>query len=222
MWQHRNRGNATSFDVAWENMEPSPYEHWITPTLAGAQHVPDAAEVAALVDDLVDARWITRWPSGPYDEAMPSFYATFPGSFADSEVRAGDPRCDLSRAVGSVIQASHCRSITVMVTDTLLIAPTTEAQNTSVACSDCGAQLLPGAEPRMSRRVPDTCQNCETRVDLSVFSHLPVFRFALILEPWFSPASPKVAVHPDLLLLLGRRTGCQFKEAGQHAKQVGK
>jgi hypothetical protein len=217
MWQHRNRGTSTSFDVAWENMEPSPYEHWIAPTLAGAQHVPDATEIAALVDDLVHARWIRLCPTGPYDEAMPFYHAIFPGVFQDSEVRAGDRRYDLSLPPASVIEASHCRSVTVMVTDTLLVAPTTEALNTNVACSDCGALLLPSAEPGMSRRAPDTCQNCGTGVDLSVFSHLPVFRFALILEPWFPPGNQRVAVHPELLSLLGRRTGCQFKEAGQRA-----
>jgi hypothetical protein len=192
------------------------YRHWVTPWLEEPPYVPDANAVAGVVADLLEAGWIQRRPAAPHDEATPFYYSSFPRVAHESSVRSGDPRFDLAKTSDLVIRAFHCRSITVMVTDHLLVAPTTEALQSHVTCAECGEALLADGEPEMSRIVPDSCASCAAAVVRSRFRDLSCFRFALVIEPWYPPARADVAVDPALLGLLARRSGHSFKEAGDH------
>jgi hypothetical protein len=172
----------------------SGYSHWVTPKLEGPPQVPDARAVDAIVADLLEAGWIQLCPTAPYNAAMPFYYASFPGTAAEASARPGDPRFDISEAPDLTIRASHCRSVTVMVTDHLLLAPTAVALETRVACPLCGAALLPEGEAGMSRLIPDTCVTCAAPVALATFGDLSCFRFALVVEPWYPPTRGGVVI----------------------------
>ena len=194
----------------------SEYGHWVIPEIEGAQHVPNADAVAGIVEALVAAGWIRMGPSSPYDSTLPFYYASFPGSSEIAQVRAGDSSFDLSVASEPVIRHSHCRNMTVMVTDTLLVAPTAEAQKANVACARCGKAQLPEAEPDKSRPVPADCPSCGSAVNIADFRGLPLFRFALVIELWFPQARRDLTADPQLLRLLRHHTGYSFEVAAQY------
>jgi hypothetical protein len=195
----------------------SGYSQWITPSLAGFGYFPDPAALAAIVNDLAEAGWIQRRQIEGYDEAMPSYYGSFPGIADESSARRGAPQSDVSAVSDRAIRASHVRSITMMVTDHLLVAPTDQAREANVRCPGCGDALLPEYEPGMSRIVPDSCPSCEAIVGLSSFRDLSCFRFAVTIETWYPPAGVGVGVDSILLSLLSKHAGHAFKEAGQHS-----
>lgn len=189
----------------------SDYSHWVIPTAGDREYVPDEKTLAGIVSRLQKAGWITIVNTSPYDPT--GFYmSSFPGPSDLADVKIKDPRYDLSAATEPVIRPSHCRSVTVMVTDTLLVAPTADAQ---VACSRCGEALLLAAEPGTSRRAPEECASCGAAIDARQLSELPLFRFAIVIELWHPPGRADLTVDPELLILLRTETGRSFRETRQ-------
>ena len=64
--------------------------HWVLPSASGAQYVPDAGMVAAIVRDLSESQWL-RWEQGPpYNPDGPFYYASFEGATAPAWDRSPD------------------------------------------------------------------------------------------------------------------------------------
>ena len=186
---------------------------WLTPTLSEFPRVLAAKATAAVISELLESGWMQLCPTGPYNEEMPFFYASFPGISDEASVRPGDPSFDVSITPDRVVRPTHCRSVTVMVTDTLLVAPTTAARKLNVPCQTCGRPLLEiSGDPMRSRVVPDSCPSCGGHVSVASFRKLPAFRFAVILELWYPPRGRRAVVDPTLLALLERHAGQPLRE----------
>ena len=192
------------------------YIHWVVPDAKNVWFVPDAAQVTRLVESLVRAGWMRIGPGSPYDANGPFLYSSYLGTANSADVRPGDPRFDLAATGDGVIRPSHCESLTLMVTDALLVAPTTNAHAANPLCRVCGARLLPEPEPERSRLVPTACAGCGLVIDATDLLDLPIFRFALVIETWFPPKpETSVSLDPKLRVLLESETGHVFKTDGQ-------
>jgi hypothetical protein len=189
----------------------SSYYHWLIPTLEEVPYVPSKDTVTAIVSALAQQGWIEPSAVAEYDEVRPFCYSRFPGP----ALVAGAAGVASSAFADRVIRRSGCRSIAVMVTDHLLVAPTDEASTIVIACT-CGLPLLPVGEPGMSRLVPDRCDRCNAPAALSLFRRLPCFRFSVVVEPLLTPATQSVMMEPAFVELLSRYTGRAFRQAGEH------
>lgn len=179
---------------------------WLIPRIDETPVVPGETTIAALVSDLVRSGWIPPCPLNPYNEG-PFFYESFPGIVDDGVVRRGDGSFDVSVAADRLVRPSHCRSVTVMVTDTLLVAPTRTGREMNAACPACSIPLLGPGDAEQSRVVPADCESCGARLSTSLFAGLPAFRFAVILELWFPITDHDVTVDPILPALVARHVG---------------
>lgn len=189
---------------------------WVVPAAEGAEYVPDASTVGKIVSELAASGWIREGPSSQYEPDPPFYYSTFLGVADESEVRRGDARFDVSLSPNGVIRQSHCQTITLMVTDTLLVAPTANAQATRLRCSTCREPLLAHVEAEKSRVVPSLCQECGAVVKAADLAGFPLFRFAVVIELWFPPmATTVLSIDPDLLAMLKRQTGFSFWDEAQ-------
>ena len=189
----------------------SDYSHWIIPTFEDREYAPDVDDVTGIVSSLRHAGWIKAEATEGDNWSPPSYYGTFPGCSNFANLVKNDPRYDLS-LTDRVIRASHCQSISVMVTDTPLVAPVVEAR---AICQRCGQALVVFTDPDVSQRASERCAWCKGSIAAQQLSGLPVFRFAVVIELWFPPARDDLTVDSDLLGLLRKETGRSFREARQ-------
>ena len=188
------------------------YYHWIIPAAGEEEYVPDAEGVAGILRILEEAGWIKIVPAAPYVADGPFYYSVFPGIADPAQSRRYDSRYDASIAAEPVIEASHCRSVTVTVNDVLLVAPTVEA---AVSCQRCKRSILSNAEGDVAHRVPEGCESCGSVIERSELARLPLFRVAIVIELWYPPTRPDLSVAPELLRSLGEETGRTWREARQ-------
>jgi len=189
------------------------YCHWVTPASKSHEYVPDADTVSRIVSRLAETGWIKLAANSPYDPILPFYYAPFPGCGSARHAKDADTTDSGQAPSDGMILRSHCRQVTILVTDTLLVTPTVEAR---ISCSHCGGSLLPAGPPDISKRMPDDCASCGAIVGRSDLDALPLFRFALVVEPFYSPGPGPLAIDASLLEFLRAETGQSFRESRQY------
>jgi hypothetical protein len=200
------------------------YYLWVTPSEGqDASYVPSPDVLTALLGDLADSKWIA--PDRPFSAMVgPPYVAHFHGAAVAESVRPGDPRFDMAEVTlaDPTLRATHFRSVSVLVTESIRLAPTVDAAEIEVACAECGASPFPSDEDDEdswgdgSRPFPGSCPDCGVDLSPADYGHLPLYRFALRLEPWYATARGGLRADTGLLKLLRRRTGIDFDAAGQY------